>query len=86
MMNPIRKSVMGIVVLTLVTAFVGMPGGWAAEPGMEAKVEGYDKIVTRSVEIWSDGTRLAGDLFYPKDRVGGEKLPAIVLCHGWGGK
>lgn len=40
---------------------------------------------SRPVTIWSDGTRLSGDLWYPKDRVEGEKLPAIVLCHGWGG-
>jgi len=44
-----------------------------------------DNVVTRSVEIWSDGTRLAGDLFYPKNLETGQKLPAIVLCHGWGG-
>ncbi len=82
-----RRLFLGIAVLSFgVTALGLAPGAWAAEPGMEAKVEGYDKIVTRSVEIWSDGTRLAGDLFYPKDRAGGEQLPAIVLCHGWGGK
>jgi dienelactone hydrolase len=44
-----------------------------------------DNVGTRSVEIWSDGTRLAGDLFYPKNIETGQKLPAIVLCHGWGG-
>jgi dienelactone hydrolase len=42
-------------------------------------------IATKSVEIWSDGTRLAGDLFWPKTWTEGERLPAIVLCHGWGG-
>ena len=42
-------------------------------------------VEQRSVNIWSDGTRLAGDIFYPKDRKEGETLPAIVLCHGWGG-
>jgi uncharacterized protein len=36
------------------------------------------------VTIWSDGTRLAGDLFIP-DRPAGRQVPAIVLCHGWGG-
>jgi dipeptidyl aminopeptidase/acylaminoacyl peptidase len=28
---------------------------------------------------------LSGVLLYPKDRKEGEKLPAIVLCNGWGG-
>ena len=40
----------------------------------------------RAVEFWSDGTRLAGDLTYPKDLKEGEKLPALVMCHGWGGE
>ena len=51
----------------------------------ESDVQGYPTLATRAVELWSDGTRLAGNLFYPKDRKEGEKLPAIVLCHGWGG-
>jgi dipeptidyl aminopeptidase/acylaminoacyl peptidase len=37
------------------------------------------------VTIWSEGTRLAADLFHPPDFRDGEKRPAIVLCHGWGG-
>jgi dienelactone hydrolase len=41
-------------------------------------------IATRSVEIWSDGTRLAGDLFWPESWTEDEKLPAIVMCGGWG--
>lgn len=44
-----------------------------------------DKVEMREVEIWSDGTRLAGNLFYPKERGANETFPAIVLCHGWGG-
>jgi len=48
-------------------------------------VEGYPSLVRKPVERWSDGTRLAGDVFYPRATAEGEKLPAIVLCHGWGG-
>ena len=43
------------------------------------------EVEQRAVNIWSDGTRLSGDVFSPKDRDEGELLPAIVLCHGWGG-
>lgn len=39
----------------------------------------------KEVTIWSEGTRLAGDLFLPEDLKEGEKRPAILLCHGWGG-
>jgi len=75
-----RASTVAMVIAMLAIALTAMPGAWAAE---EKAVNKYPNIVTRSVEIWSDGTRLAGDLFYPKERDG--KLPAIVLCHGWGG-
>jgi uncharacterized protein len=42
-------------------------------------------VATRRVNIWSDGTRLSGDLFYPAGMKAEDKLPAIILCHGWGG-
>jgi len=42
-------------------------------------------VESRRVDIWSDGTRLSGDLFFPSDAKSGDKLPAIILCHGWGG-
>lgn len=59
---------------------------WAtsAADSEEVAVEGFSGVVRRPVTFWSDGTRLAGDLFYPGQR-GEEKVPAIVLCHGWGG-
>ena len=73
-----RLALAGIVVAAL-----------AAAPALGAgelmDVEGYPTLVRKPVEIWSDGTRLAADVFYPKATAEGEKLPAIVLCHGWGG-
>ncbi len=39
----------------------------------------------KEVTIWSEGTRMAGDLFLPDDLREEEKRPAILLCHGWGG-
>ncbi|MBI2421366.1 MAG: alpha/beta fold hydrolase [Candidatus Hydrogenedentes bacterium] len=46
-------------------------------------VKNFPGLSRRAITFWSDGTRLAGDLFYPKDAA--SPLPAIVLCHGWGG-
>jgi uncharacterized protein len=37
------------------------------------------------VTIWSEGTRMAADLFVPDDLKSGERRPAILLCHGWAG-
>jgi uncharacterized protein len=39
----------------------------------------------KEVTIWSEGTRMAGDLFIPEDLHEGEKRPGILLCHGWAG-
>ncbi|TWT05623.1 alpha/beta hydrolase [Reyranella sp. CPCC 100927] len=40
--------------------------------------------MNKPVIIWSEGSRLAADLFLP-DEPHGRRLPAILLCHGWGG-
>lgn len=42
-------------------------------------------VSSRPVDIWSDDTRLSGTLFYPNGLAPGEKLPVIVMSHGWGG-
>ena len=57
-------------------------------PGPQAgdkKNPTVDEIDSRHVDVWSDGTRLSGDLWYPKGLKAGDNLPAIIFCHGWGG-
>lgn len=44
-----------------------------------------DTVEKRSVTIFSDGTRMAGDLYLPKVLKAEDKLPAIILCAGTGG-
>ena len=39
----------------------------------------------KEIIIWSEGTRMAADLFVPDGLRDGEKRPAILLCHGWAG-
>jgi len=39
----------------------------------------------REVTIWSEGTRLAGNVHTPAGLEADDKVPAIILCHGWGG-
>jgi len=39
----------------------------------------------KEITIWSEGTRLAADLFLPDDLADGQKRATILLCHGWGG-
>ena len=54
----------------------------AAEPA-QAKLP--EDVELREVTIFSDGTRMTGDLYLPKNRKAEEKLPAIVICAGTGG-
>jgi dienelactone hydrolase len=73
-----KKKLLALVIVTVLGSIpVGARQGDAA--ALPANVE------TRAVNIWSDGTRLSGDLFYPKGMKATDKLPAIILCHGWGG-
>ncbi|HEX3871068.1 MAG TPA: alpha/beta fold hydrolase, partial [Pirellulales bacterium] len=44
-----------------------------------------DNVERKQVTIWSDGTRMAGDVYRPKNLKPDDKLPAIVFIHGTGG-
>jgi len=57
----------------------------AAMAQEEKAVKDHPTVLGRDITLWSDGTRLSGVLLYPKDREEGERLPAIVMCNGWGG-
>lgn len=39
----------------------------------------------QSLTLFSEGTRIAADLFIPTNAQPDTPLPAILLCHGWGG-
>ena len=41
--------------------------------------------MTKEITIWSEGTRIAADLFVPDNLAAGKTGPAILLCHGWAG-
>jgi dienelactone hydrolase len=43
-----------------------------------------DDVLLRPVDIYSEGTRMAGDAIISKANAG-KKLPTIVMAHGWGG-
>ena len=69
----------------VVALLPGVLTSHAAMAREEKAVENFPTVLQRDITLWSDGTRLSGVLLYPKDREEGEKLPAIVLCNGWGG-
>jgi dienelactone hydrolase len=79
-----RKCFDSVIILLVVVAGVvayGQPAGLSQEIAGATTNE----IESRPIDIWSDGTRLSGDLWYPKNIKPDSRLPAIILCHGWGG-
>ena len=77
-----RNNMQAIIVAGIAAAIaagIGAPGPASAQPGFELP-EGVER---RAVDIWSEGTRMAGDLYWPRGATG--DLPAIVMSHGWGG-
>lgn len=61
--------------LVLVTLLLSTPTIAAQEPAVDHK----------AITFWSDGARLQGDVFQPIGLKPEQKLPGILLIHGWGG-
>jgi len=61
----------------------GLPDGAAgSEKGPRFKAP--DDVSFRPADIISEGTRMAAEVFAPKEPKA-EKLPTVVMSHGWGG-
>lgn len=68
----------------LAMALMAPVGAQEAETAPPAERD-MPAFTQRSVDLWSDGTRISGDFFAPRGFEEGEKLPTLLLCHGWGG-
>jgi hypothetical protein len=68
--------VIGVIALAAILATWPFEG--QAQPTQTAQSLHFN-IEPRHVEIWSDGTRLSGDLFFPKDLKAGDRLPTVHL-------
>jgi uncharacterized protein len=76
-MAPIRLFVRTLFTLLLVSS-----GLYAQDKKPDFKVP--EDVTFRADEIMSEGTRMAAEVFAPKQPKS-EKLPTIVMSHGWGG-
>jgi len=71
----------------MVVMLAAMIGSVSAQdtrrPQEPAPLSFPDDVSVRKDMLWSEGTRMAADIYAPKDAVG--KLPTIVMAYGWGG-
>jgi dipeptidyl aminopeptidase/acylaminoacyl peptidase len=82
----LRLTVRAIVLVLLVAATAPAQQGKTLAESRAAKYPPLPEDAERqAVTIWSDGTRMAGDLYRPKNLQPSDKLPAIVFVHGTGG-
>jgi dienelactone hydrolase len=71
-----------ILVTAVLTLLVAASGLSAQEKPADFKVP--DDVTFRTADIRSEGTRIAAEIFAPKNPKS-DKLPTIVMSHGWGG-
>ena len=82
-MRKTRRHTVRLIVATGIAAVIAAGVGTRAPAGAQQRFELPDNVAHREVDIWSEGTRMAGDLYWPRGATG--DLPAIVMSHGWGG-
>ena len=68
------------VLLPLLSVLLVLPSA----AGAQRRPALPDGVLHKTVDIWSEGTRMAGDLYRPADS-GDDRAPAIIMSHGWGG-
>ncbi|MFT6694158.1 MAG: dipeptidyl aminopeptidase/acylaminoacyl peptidase [Neolewinella sp.] len=70
-----KRSIVRSLIHVIALTFLLSPLSFSDEVGIDQK----------TITFWSDGSRLQGTIFTPKDIALEEKLPGILLIHGWGG-
>ena len=73
-MSRLLAPVLVLVLALLLTSSAVAQTRWSAPEGID----------WREGTIYSEGTRLAAEIFSLKSN-SGEKLPCILMAHGWGG-
>jgi acetyl esterase/lipase len=74
MMNMRAKSIISLLMFCITLSFTSLSAATS-----------IDDVVHEEITIWSQGVRLAGDIYKPKGLSTTQKLPGILLVPGWGG-
>ena len=80
--TPIPFLIAGIALA--LTAVIGSAAAQETQPPQEpGSFTLRDDVAVRKATIWSEGTRMAANLYAPNSATG--KLPTIIMAYGWGG-
>lgn len=80
-----RSAVVAMLLLSATGTTSAQQGKTLAESRAAEYPPLPDDVERNSVTIWSDGTKMAGDVYRPKGLEPMDMLPAIVFVHGTGG-
>ena len=73
-----------VALLAIFASVLGLASAQQATPAAEHAVFSLpDDVGVRHATIWSEGTRMAANIFSPKAVTG--KLPTIIMAYGWRG-
>src|SRR5260370_1274703 len=71
------------ITCSIAALFIAWPSmAWAQQPASTFKPP--DTIAYRTANIMSEGVRLSAEVYSLKE-LADKRLPAVILCHGWGG-
>ena len=73
-MNMSAKQIISLLMFCITLSFTSLSAATS-----------IDDVVHEEITIWSQGVRLAGDIYKPKGLSATQKLPGILLVPGWGG-
>lgn len=80
-----RTAVVAILLLSGTGTTSAQQGKTLAESRAAKYPPLPDNVERTTVTIWSDGTRMSGDVYRPKGLKPTDQLPGIVFVHGTGG-
>ena len=79
--QPITRRRTFLVITALLLGLAACPSpGQDKEPGFRVP----DEVTFRTADILSEGTRMAAEVFAPREAKT-DRLPTIIMSHGWGG-
>jgi dipeptidyl aminopeptidase/acylaminoacyl peptidase len=76
------RRLVALAALLALVVVVALPVGAFAQPKAKPLPEGAEK---KTVTIYSDGTKMVGDLYLPQGMQKADKRPAVVFCAGTAG-